>query len=398
MLEKISITDASRILVISLGAAENQPAHNGPIIVSEIELETVIQSGASWDAVIVTGDGQRFYETTTPQGLEAFAQWVRESSRILFIEPRHDLIDAGAFDLGPHRVPIEFGKFGFTSETGLAKSVEDTPILVLSDHYLWDGKTWHEAENLHEESSTRASLSWDHIETKPRTLETNNGQIIKFQVSSHDFFESNTVGREASALESYGAVIRSFSTVPEVSHTALGRAVSLIVRDKIEGSTLVGNATAPRSGKTLELARELITLACRLASAGLFHNDFRPWNIIDTAKGLAMIDFADLSTADLDVRNLPQTVALAGSLFLLLNLEWNTKRVRAGETFDTDTLAIVSDYLQKISMNISDLYSDSWLRLPEQESVLKTAVGQSGEDVLAALFGDSEEGRSDAKI
>lgn len=395
LLEKTNTTDVSRVLVVWFGEGGNRLAHGGTTVVGETALEAEMRSAVSWDAVIALGNTQRFYDTCGPQKLAAFARWARTCSAVLFIEPRYDFIDAGAFDLGPHRVPLEFESFRFISETLSSTSTEEAPILVLSDHLLWDGKKWHEARSVEAESLLPPRLSWNHIETPPRTLSGGDGCIIKMQVSSPNFFGDNSVAREAAALRDFGPTIRAFSTVPEVLHATRGHAVSIIVRKKIEGSPVEFPATEPLDRRALFLAQKLVTLACHFASAGLFHNDFRPWNILDTSEGLAMIDFADCSRADLDVRDLPQTVALAGSLFLVLGLEWREMKVEAGESFDTDTLAIVETYLSEREGKVSDFYGQSWLDLPQREGRLHSALALSAEHVLTALFAASG-GETDA--
>ena len=62
----------------------------------------------------------------------------------------------------------------------------------------------------------------------------------------------------------------------------------------------------------------------RWASAGLFHNDLRPWNLIWSGTDARLIDFADAGALDADVTYLPQAISLAGLIAWLLGMNFTT--------------------------------------------------------------------------
>ena len=383
------IAKAPRVLTVCWAESRKNRPYTGPqtnqmVVFGEDGVSAEMERNQMWDLIIATEGAERFYATHSPQDIRRFALWAKNSSRLLLMPPRLDLINPGAFDLGPHRIPLEFENFSYFSELGSQYSV--APIIGFSDHYFFDGESWHSSTSLREVGARRRTQSWDFLSLAPRTFISNDTTILKTQVSSPDYFESNDVAREAKFLSSVEASGLAGIALPLLQHSTSGHVVSTLARQKLEGSLLEVSSAGLSDAERQETARGLVDLACSLASHRIFHNDFRPWNILQTRNGFTMIDYADVGKTDLDVRNLPQVVALAGSLVMALNLSWEGKHVRDGEHFDSDALGIFGQYAVSTGVRLEELYGDAWLALPRKKNALLKAVGSDLRSVFDLLF------------
>lgn len=192
----------------------------------------------------------------------------------------------------------------------------------------------------------------------------NEGYVIKSQAGCPDYFDSLEIVREAEALASLPPEIRSALNLPRLLNINQGRAVSTTIRQSINGEPLTLLSKDSNKGPRLDLMKKVIDLAASYAQLGLFHNDFRAWNILLTPDGLHLIDFADISTIDQDVRDIPQILALVGTVASICHLDTQGFPLRRGENFDTDLLEILREYLSVRDVNIGSLYEYPWLQLP----------------------------------
>ena len=368
----------------SLGSLETTGRTS--IAKGEAALEGLVQTGGDWDVIIAIDCMQRFYDTQSPQRLRRFAEWAARVSRLLLITPRRDFLDRGAFDLGPYRIPIEFEGFYHFSEVPPWGDASAEPVVALSNDVLFDGQRWHTSQSLSETGGKPKTLSWNHLELPPRTFFSADNTVIKIHISSPAYFEANTVEREARVLKALSSIAQSGIALPALHYSQSGLVATTLVRDRILGDPLDWEALSGSESHRIATAQSAVALACDLATKGVFHNDFRPWNLLQSASGLVMVDFADVGFADLDVRNLPQVVALAGSLMMILGLSWNGTPVRGGEHFDHDIITIVNDYFSTRSARIEDLYHDAWLALPAQQTAIIKALSGDVEALFDALF------------
>lgn len=325
-----------------------------------------MNSGRVWDVVLAMNGMQRFYATTAEKQLEEFIYWLRNCSKLTLIVPNHESQDASNPALGPYRLHPGFTAFKYFSELPTETGrPQDDPVVALSDHVLFDGLRWHESENLVSLTQGASDLS-SMIDSarRPRTFVHDEGYVIKSQVGTPDYFDSLEALREAEVLAMLAPSISAKLNMPQVLNVNRGRSVSTTVRQGIPGNVVMVNSVIPDRMSREKLMRAVINLASSYAELGLFHNDFRPWNILETPSGLQMIDFADVSMVDQDVRDIPQILALVGTLTAVGNLDTNGYALGMGESFDTDLLEMMRGYLNEHSINIGALYGRPWLDLP----------------------------------
>jgi len=332
----------------------------------EEALRQIMESDQHWDLVLATFGIDRFYSTTSEPQLFDFITWLKNHSRLCLVTPHHEGNDPSNPRLGPYRLNPQFTIFNYYGEIlpGV-NSLEEVPVIALSDYFLFDGYRWYEGNNLVSMSVGIGGLSsMTDSAKRSRTFMHDEGYVIKSQVGCPEYFDSLEIVREAEVLASMPPEIRSALNLPRLLNTNQGRAVSTVVRQGINGESLTLLDKDSTQGTRLDLMKKVINLAASYADLGFFHNDFRPWNILLTPDGLRLIDFADVSTIDQDVRDIPQILALVGTVASLCNLETKGLPLRSGENFDTDLLQILSEYLSVRDMNIASLYEHPWLRLP----------------------------------
>lgn len=333
---------------------------------TEDDVRRIMNSGMDWDLVIATTGMQRFYATNSDVHLLDFVSWLKKHSKLGLVTPHHEIPDPSNRKLGPYRLNPNFTIFNYFSEIPTdAESETEEPAVALSDHVLFDGLNWHESANLRSLTRGLDGLTFvTDTARRPRTFMHTEGFVIKSQVGCPDYFDSMEVIREAEVLQNLSVSITSTLGLPRVLHVSQGRAVSTLVRQGIAGRSLNSRDKGLGKDSREQLMKQVIDLACTYAELGLFHNDFRPWNVLCTPNGLEMIDFADVSTLDQDVRDLPQILALVGTLIECGDLDTNGFNLRPGELFDTDLLDIVREYLGARGMTIGSLYDRPWLELP----------------------------------
>lgn len=334
-----------------------------------LEISPLIESEEHWDLIVATCSMQRFYDTTLDSDLQQFSRWLRGHSKVCLLTPRKFFVDPARNAIGPWRLDDAFLEFEFISELNVSGS--EKPTVVLSDLVLWDGENWREkAEFLHlgqpqdcEEGQFRPTL-------RRRRHLSSDGTIFKTEVGNAEYFESLEVIREADAIAALGSQIGGTLDLPTVLSLRRGSTLSTLHRQALNGVPLL-EALATSALSREALFEQVLDCAIGYSSAGLFHNDFRPWNFLVTSGGLTLIDYAGVSRFDLDTRRLPQVVALIGTLVALSEPSDRMSSVRMFEDFDEDALAVVGPVLHSLGIDIESLYTARWLELPiKRERIL----------------------------
>jgi len=177
---------------------------------------------------------------------------------------------------------------------------------------------------------------------------------------------------EAAFLDGVDERVRDSLGLPTVLSLRRGRAVTTLVREDLVG------------GPPPEVDQQLtaiVDVAARYAALGLFHNDFRPWNLLWDGDRATMLDFSDTSSLDDDVRDLPQVLALAGTLAAVA-----TPEIRWGDVFHVDLLDL-ADRCGLFDAGPSErLFGDPWLRLPSRRDGIAVHSGMSAEQIVRTVL------------
>lgn len=332
-------------------------SHSFTHCATEAELTEQQLGGNHWDVVIATEGIQRFYSTATPQQLAQFFTWLQNSCRLCVIFPDHVVLDPLANNIGPHMIPEHAGAFTFISEASTHGPSIEVPTIFLSQEFLFDGRGWHRTQEVVPYTIIHdTEINEQELLIRPRTFRTQRGTVIKVQVGSPDFFYSLEVGRELHVLNTLSTPEYQELNFPRVLHSYQGQCVTTLEREHVHGQSLSVGSLANSLDQVFELAQSF-------ANKGLFHNDFRPWNILQCGKDLSMVDFADISNEDQDSRDLPQIVALVGTLAALGQVDTFGMPLRWGDNFDIDLMAISQSYFSENGIQIQRLYRDPWLKL-----------------------------------
>ncbi len=313
-----------------------------------------------WDLIVAAEGWSRFRAVHSRAEADWILEWVRTHADIAIIEaPRRalapDLNNLGAFEV--HRI---LGGFRFHSElepSQQSDAAPEPPLILASDRWLLVGDEWFETADLEQFDTDSVDAEWKTV----RTFAARGDRIVKVECVSEDYFERSQVLAEAVFLEQAGAGLRQSLGLPGVHNFARGRAVISLVRDRV-----VGTALRPEAPDEIALMQAaILDNAANFARAGMFHNDLRLWNVVWDGKRAAFIDFGDSSRRDDDVRELPQILALAGTLASLA-----TGEIRGGEDFYDDLLEVVERAGILARWPLLQQFTDPWLALPNSRTAL----------------------------
>lgn len=348
---------------------------------TESELIELQLTGTSWDLVIAGEGLQRFYSVTTPQRLLDFFMWLHGMCRLCIVPPERVALDPSSPNIERFRIPFQASPFTYISEDTSNSVFGTSPAIHLSHEFLFDGHAWFQSSELsHFTPFSSIDIAMKEALDRPRTFLAQGELIIKTQVGAVAFLESLEVGREIQVLNDRNAPQFQDLKLPKVLRSSFGSCITSLTREFIPGESMqVGTLTDSLDG--------IFELAKRYASKGLFHNDFRPWNIVQSGENFSLIDFADISGADLDSRNLPQVVALVGTLAALGQIDTYGMPLRWGEEFDKDLIAITHVYCSENDVRFPYLYGEPWLCLAEQATPSRlnsaTSISEIFDVVLA---------------
>lgn len=299
--------------------------HAGEVVSS---LDSLLDGGGSWDAVVALDGFDRMNDVRTQEARSQMMRGLRRVTDLLVLNPvRQERFAPDLNDLGPYDTNDLFACFPLLTECDLAPNDWSAdPLIVASTQLLGLGGQWVSALDLRELSRTASGVS-----QRVRTFEWNDA-IVKVEAASEHYFERCQALTEARFLMAIDESVTARLSLPRVRLIERGRAVSLVVRDRVEGRPL----TPGEARRSPELLAQVVTAAADVADAGLFHNDLRPWNLLWNGREVRFIDWAEASTCDADVRGLPQVLALAGTLAALL-----TDEIPWSNGFVEETTALV---------------------------------------------------------
>jgi predicted Ser/Thr protein kinase len=320
--------------------------HAGALVSS---LDSLLDGGGRWDAVVALDGFDRINDVRSPVARSRMMHGLRQITDLLVLTPaRRECPAPDLNDLGPYDTADLFACFPLLTECELTPTGGSAgPLIVASTQLLGLGDQWVRASELRELSRTASGVS--HT---VRTFEWHDA-IIKVEAASEHYFERCQALAEARFLTTVDESIAVRLSLPRVRLIERGRAVSHVLRDRVEGRSLEpGEARG-----SPQLLEHVVSAAADLAACGLFHNDLRPWNLLYDGSNVRFVDWAEASTCDADVRGLPQVLALAGTLAALL-----TDEIPWSNGFVEGTAALVPPGMGPLSQR--DVSGREWLALP----------------------------------
>ncbi len=329
------------------------------------------------DLVIAVDGWARLLSTNTPGARTLIIEWMRQHASISLIEAPRRVLAPDLNDLGPFEVSAYLGDYRYLAEPVFVEGGGglDTPLVLASDRWLLVEGEWIADDD----------IAWlgdppKALQEKPvRTFRVPGDRIVKVECTSEDYFERTQVVGEWSFLDGAPDAMRVRLGLPRVHSLVRGRAVATLVRDDVVGG----------SGDDLPVAVRLagiIDVTGRYAEAGVFHNDVRPWNVVWDGNCPRLVDFTDASLVDDDVRDLPQVLALAGTLAAIATAE-----IRGGEHFHLDVLAVAHRAGLVDRWPLQRQLGAPWDRVPNLRGMTKVAADLSAaaimREVLAVTVG-----------
>jgi hypothetical protein len=330
----------------------------------------VVQSAEPVGLVVATEGSKRLIDTNPSTVVADLFAWARRNATAAVVEAPRRALAPDLHDLGPFDVLGLLGGFRFLAEVSDTDpaTAPRSPVVLASERLLLVGDEWIGADDVER-------LDADPVDgsLRPaRTFRVPGGRIVKVECTSEDYFERTQLLGEAAFLDGADARVRESLGLPTLLSLRRGRAVTTLVREDLVGGL------PPEVDQQLAA---IVDVASRYAALGLFHNDFRPWNLLWDGDRAALLDFSDTSAHDDDVRDLPQVLALAGTLAAIA-----TDEIRWGDWFHVDLLDLV-DRCGLLDAGPSDrLFGDPWLRLPTRRDRIAVHSGMSAEQIVRTVL------------
>lgn len=334
------------------------------------QVADVVRSAESVDLVVATEGSRRLIDTNRSAVVADLFAWARRNATAAVVEAPRRAVAPDLHDLGPFDVLELLGGFRFLAEVSDTDpaTAPGTPVVLASERFLLVDTEWIAADDV-ERLDTEAV---DGPLRPARTFRVPAGRIVKVECTSEDYFERTQLLSEAAFLDGVDERVRDSLGLPTVLSLRRGRAVTTLVREDLVG------------GPPPEVDQQLtaiVDVAARYAALGLFHNDFRPWNLLWDGDRATMLDFSDTSSLDDDVRDLPQVLALAGTLAAVA-----TPEIRWGDVFHVDLLDL-ADRCGLLDAGPSErLFGDPWLRLPSRRDGIAVHSGMSAEQIVRTVL------------
>ena len=337
----------------------------------ETVADLIDDSAATFDVAIAVEGWRRLRWTNGATTTATLVEWLRAHVETLAVEAPRRILAPDLNDLGPFEVLPMLGDYAFLAEvTGHgAGDGRSTPIVLASDRALLAGGTWFAAQDVRRLGADAP----DAATTPVRTYAVPGPLIVKVECTSEDYFERAQVAGEAAYLSTADADTRQRLDLPLVRAFVRGRAVATLVRDEVPAGPPPASIGAQMAG--------VLDAAAAHAELGLFHNDVRPWNVVWLGEIARLIDYADVSTADDDVRDLPQVLALAGTLAAIA-----TEEIRGGQDFHGDVLDLAEEAGLLDAWPLSEQLTGPWLRLPRRRSDVRVHGGMSATQIIRTVL------------
>jgi hypothetical protein len=389
LVERLPVTAGRRALV--LGDAEAHVCHElagagwdvsccpdsqrgrGPSEHVDARFERVadlVASSEELDVVVATDGWRRLRDTNRAEAVGELLEWVRRNARVAVVEAPRQYVAPDLHDLGPFATLDLLGRFRFLAEVpdDDAALAPRTPLVTASDRYLLADGAWIEAGDAERLDADPQGGPWRPV----RTFRVPHGRIVKVECTSEDYFERTQLLGEASFLGDVDERVRAELGLPRLVSLVRGRAVTTLIREDL--------AAGPAPTVDDQLAA-VVDLAARYAAHGLFHNDVRPWNLLWDGGRARLIDFTETSGHDDDVRDLPQVLALAGTLAAIA-----TDEIGWGDPFHTDVLDLADRTGLLERWPLERQLRDPWLALPDRRDRIVARGGMSAEEILRGVL------------
>jgi hypothetical protein len=327
-----------------------------------------------WDAVILASGSQRLRETNPPERFRLLLEWLAAHAGVVILEAPRKPLAPDLHDLGPYDVVDLLDPFTFVTEVASADEPPfsmSRPLLVASKFGAYVNGSW-----LHAGEVTPAAINPD----RPVQTFLIDGTVLKIERSSEDDFRHSALRSEAAFLTGVNPASRAHLDLPMLTSLHRGRAVNALTRTAVPGDPL-----APGCAATHEVPiGAVVSCAARWASAGLFHNDLRPWNLLWDGSSVRLIDYADSDSRDRDGQELPQILAFAMTVASLC-----TDEIPFGEDFLPAAMDLAREAGILDRWPVSDQVHGPWLRLPTSADVLIDTLEKrhlkNGKDVMSTV-------------
>ncbi len=350
---------------------DGQRVRGGPAHVDVVAAEVGELTGtdARFDLAVAVDGWARVRRVHPPARVDTLVDWLRTHADVVAMAAPRQVLAPDLNDLGPFEVLSLLGRFAYLAEA--VDVAAPTPIVLASDRYLRAGREWVDG----------ADVEWidadvgDAYDRPVRTYRLPGARIVKVECTSEDYFERAQVAGEAAFLSTADHDTRAALGLPEVHALCRGRAVTTLVRAEI---------AADEPPAIDEHLHGVLDAAVAYSARGLFHNDVRPWNVLWPAGVPRLIDYADVSVHDEDVRDLPQVLALAGTLAAIA-----TDEIRAGAHFHEDVLAVAERAGLLERWPLAAQLTGPWLTLPARRPRVDATMSAARilHEVLAVTCG-----------
>lgn len=347
--------------------------------VEAMTLGDLMSTESRWDLVVATEGFRRMQEVHHKEFLVGFFDQLADRCSVLLVEAPRRSLAPDLHDLGPYIIDEVLGRFLFVTEWDVGNDAEEPlprPLLVASNHHLFIDGTFVDRDDL-------VLLAGDPMVEKKsvRTL-ARNDRVIKIELASEGYFDRCDASNEARFLDTASTSTKKELDLPRVLETRIGRAVNLVVRERMSGRALLpGECSVVR-----DLLVHSVDTMCRWASAGLCHNDLRPWNLLWNGSSIRFVDFANCSPVDNDVQGLPQVVAFAGTMAAL-----TSGSVPWGDDFLPAIEALATESRLEMHFPLVELVGDGvgqspWFALPQARDRLVRSLLDAAEHDPAGLM------------
>lgn len=324
------------------------------------------------DLIVAVEGWSRLMQVNPPPVRAELIEWMRRHSTVTLVEAPRRILAPDLNTLGPFDVQGLLGGFHYLAEPDVTDESDslDTPWILASDHHLLVEGVLIPAG----EVEWLGGSDPDALVKPVRTYRVSGDRIVKVECTSEDYFERTQVLGEWAFLTAVADDVRARLDLPLVHSLVRGRAVTTLVRDDVAGG--------PGDGLTLpQRLAGILEVAGRYAEVGVFHNDVRPWNVVWHHGRARMIDFADASPDDDDVRDLPQVLALAGTLAAVA-----TDEIRGGEHFHLDVLELAQRAGLLERWPLRSQLGAPWSRVPHLRDLPAVATTRPAADIMREVL------------